>query len=178
MQPVFKKVTLAGLNSLQQKMCKNSKWYSWFYQKGWHLRMTWGQEVCYTSLHSESVFALGKPQGWLGVNRWQLCNCVNQILTYKKGSMTSLSTHTVAHCTRPSFRPIVNNQPLKKCLSLAVSWVKVVKCGKILTFKAIFLCQKLSESFKNIFSSKNMILGAHFFIGIFWKLQFLNHFIF
>ena len=62
-------------------------------------------------------------------------------------SMTSLLTHTVAHSTRPSFRPKTNNQPLKKFLSLAVSWVKVVKNCKILTFKFNFLCQKLSESF-------------------------------
>ena len=62
-------------------------------------------------------------------------------------SMTSLLMHTVAHSTRPSFRLKINNQPLKKFLSLAVSWVKVVKNGKILTFKVNFLCQKLSESF-------------------------------
>ena len=36
-------------------------------------------------------------------------------------SMTSLLTHTVAHSTRPSFRPKTNNQPIKKFLSLAVS---------------------------------------------------------
>ena len=62
-------------------------------------------------------------------------------------SMSSILTHTVAHSTRPSYRPKVNNQPLKKFLSLAVSWVKVVKNGKILTFKVNFLCQKLSEPF-------------------------------
>ena len=62
-------------------------------------------------------------------------------------SMTSLLTQTVAHSTRPYFRPKTNNQTLKKFLSLAVSWVKVVKNGKILTFKVNFLCQKLSESF-------------------------------
>ena len=57
------------------------------------------------------------------------------------------STHTVTHSTRPSFRPKINNQPLKKFLSLAVSWVEVGKYGKILTSKVNFLCQKLSESF-------------------------------
>ena len=31
---------------------------------GWHLRMTWGQEVCYASLHSEPVSALGLPTVW------------------------------------------------------------------------------------------------------------------
>ena len=62
-------------------------------------------------------------------------------------SMTTLLTHTVAHSTKPSFRPKTNNQPLKKFLNLALSWGKVVKNGKILTFKLNFLCQKLSESF-------------------------------
>ena len=36
-------------------------------------------------------------------------------------SMTSLLTHTVAHSTRPSYRPRINHQPLKKFLSLAIS---------------------------------------------------------
>ena len=45
-------------------------------------------------------------------------------------SMTSLLTHTVAHFIRSSFRPKTNNQTLKKFLSLAVSWVKVVKFAK------------------------------------------------
>ena len=73
---------------------------------------------------------------------------VDEILAFfVKASMTSLLMHTVAHSTRPSFRLKTNNQPLKKFLSLAVSWVKVVKNGKILTFKVNFLCQKLSESF-------------------------------
>ena len=69
------------------------------------------------------------------------------VLMYLFTSMTSLLTHTVAHSTRPSFRLKTNNQPLKKFLSLAVSWVKVVKDGKILTFKVNFLCKKLYESF-------------------------------
>ena len=95
-------------------------------------------------------------------------------------SMTSLLTHNVAHSTRHSFRPKTNNQPIKKFLSLAVSWVKVVKNGKILTFKVNFLCQKLSESFY-FFSSKNIILVAHFLfnwhfltIAIFKPLYFLK----
>ena len=50
-------------------------------------------------------------------------------------SMTSLLMHTVAHSTRPSFRPKPNNQTLKKFLILVISWVKVVKNCKILTFK-------------------------------------------
>ena len=44
-----------------------------------------------------------------------------------QNSMTSLLMHTVAHSTRPSSRPKINNQPHKKFLSLAVSWVKVLK---------------------------------------------------
>ena len=36
-------------------------------------------------------------------------------------SMTSLLMHTVAHSTRPSFRPKTNNQPLKKFLGLVFS---------------------------------------------------------
>ena len=48
------------------------------------------------------------------------------ILNYSKNvgeyiSMTTLLTHTVAHSTKPSFRPKTNNQPLKKFLSLALS---------------------------------------------------------
>ena len=31
---------------------------------GWHLRMTWGQEVCYTSLHSEPASALSLLTVW------------------------------------------------------------------------------------------------------------------
>ena len=38
-----------------------------------------------------------------------------------QSSMTTLLTHTVAHSTKPSFRPKTNNQPLKKSLSLALS---------------------------------------------------------
>ena len=82
-------------------------------------------------------------------------------------SMTSLLMHTVAHFTRPSYRPKNNNQPL------AVSWVNVVKNGKNLTFKVTFLCQKLSKSIIQIFliffSLKNMILGAHFLLLTFFE---------
>ena len=74
--------------------------------------------------------------------------------------MTSLLTYTVAYSNKPSFRPKTNNQPLKKLVSLAVSWVKVVKNGKILTFKVNFLRQKLSESFQIFFSLKNIKSGA------------------
>ena len=69
--------------------------------------------------------------------------------------MNSLLTHTVAHSTRPSYRPKINHQPLKKFLSLAVSWVKVVKNGKILTFKVIGI----------------------FLIFFHWKISFQEHII-
>ena len=61
--------------------------------------------------------------------------------------------------------PKTNNQPPKKFLSLALSWAKVVKNGKILTFKV----KKFIEEYD--------FRGTLFVIGIFWKLQFLNHFI-
>ena len=40
-------------------------------------------------------------------------------------SMTQLLTQSVAHSTRPFLKPTANNQPIKKFLSLAVSWVKL-----------------------------------------------------
>jgi hypothetical protein len=40
---------------------------------------------------------------------------------YINSSMTQLLTHSVAHTTRPSFRPKTNNQSIKKLLSLTVS---------------------------------------------------------
>ena len=70
-----------------------------------------------------------------------------------------------------------NNQPYKNCLGPSFNWVNIVKNCKILTFKVNFPCQKLSESFQKKFSLKNMILGAHFVIDIFWKLKFLNNYI-
>ena len=45
--------------------------------------------------------------------------------------------HSVAHFTKPSFRSKTNNQPLKKFLSLVVSWVKFVQNCKILTFTVL-----------------------------------------
>ena len=49
-------------------------------------------------------------------------NCVHD----KYFSMTQLLTHSVAQ-PKPSSMPKTNNQSNKKFLSLAVSWVKVVK---------------------------------------------------
>ena len=67
-------------------------------------------------------------------------------------SMTTLLTHTLAHSTKRSFMPKTNNHPPKNVLSLALSCKKVVKNGKILTFKVNFLCQKLSELSKMTFA--------------------------
>ena len=69
---------------------------------------------------------------------------------YMYFSMTSLLTQNVAHSTRHSFKPKTNNQPLKKFLSLAFSWVKVVKNWR--HFK-IWSFQKLKFS-KNINTKK------------------------
>ena len=44
---------------------------------------------------------------------------LNVSITYF--SMTTLLTHTVAHYTKPSFRPKTNNQLIKKFLSLSLS---------------------------------------------------------
>ena len=63
--------------------------------------------------------------------------------------MISLLTHTVAHSNRPSFRPKTNNQPLKKFLSLAISWVKVVKNCKILIYEAINSERRISHWMAN-----------------------------
>ena len=103
-----------------------------------------------SSSQSLYEFAIQNLYYIMRTNLLNWCNLVSSsknVVFYAFFSMTSLLTHTVAHSTRPSFRLKTNNQPLKKFLSLAVSWVKVVKNGKILTFKVNFLCQKLSESF-------------------------------
>ena len=96
-----------------------------------------------------------------------------QYWLYKIDGMNSILTHTVAHSTMSWFGPKTNNQPLKKFLCFAVSWVKVVKNCKILTFKVNFLCQKLSESFQKKFSLNNINLGAHILL-----LTFFDNFTF
>ena len=93
-------------------------------------------------------------------------------------SMTTLLTHTVAHSTKPSFMPKTNNQPLKKFLSLLLSWAKVVKNGQILTFKVNFYVKKYPNLFKKNFFEDYDFRGTLFVIDMFWKLQFLNNFIF
>ena len=72
-------------------------------------------------------------------------------------SMTSLLTHSVAHSTRPSFRPKINNQPLKKFLSLALSWTKVVPWKKLFLKKNVSLKKLLF-----LFSQKDTYLAFQF----------------
>ena len=56
--------------------CNPSKWEADIW--GWHLRMTWGQEVCYALLHCKPAFVLGLPTVWshwgdLGMARcWEM----------------------------------------------------------------------------------------------------------
>ena len=139
-------------------------------------RVTWYlEEMCTKEVYPEN-FLLNKNNPDLGVrhnlmdsalNTWKIswhsgvcyhpCLYTAMIQEY---SMTSLLTHTVAYSTRSSFRPKTNKQPTKKCLSLTVTWVKVIKMCKILTFKVNFLRQKSSESFQIFFSLKNMKLRA------------------
>ena len=94
----------------------------------------------------------------------------DQILS-KKYKHFSGKMQSIIWCTKismTSLRPKIFNQPLKIFLSHVVSWVKVVKNGKLLTFKVTFLWQKLSESLY-LFSLKNMILGAHFLLLTFFE---------
>ena len=130
-------------------------------------RVTWYlEEMCTKEVYPEN-FLLNKNNPDLGVrhnsmdsalntwkNSWLSGVCYHPCLytaMIQEYSMTSLLTHTVAYSTRSSFRPKTNNQPTKKCLSLTVTWVKVIKMCKILTFKVNFLCQKGSESFQRKF---------------------------
>ena len=99
-------------------------------------------------------------RGWNGYQGFP--QCLTDV------SMTQLLSHTIAHFTGPSFMLKANNQPYKKFLELAFSWVNIVKNCKILTFKVNFLCQKLSESFQFFFSLNNINLGAHFLLLTFF----------
>ena len=95
-------------------------------------------------------------------------------------SMTQHLTHSsVAHFTRPSFRPKINNQSIKNLLSLTVSWLKVVKnLKKLWLSKSIFYVEKYTNLCKKNFIKEYDFRGTLLGIGLFWKLQFLNHFIF
>ena len=79
--------------------------------------------------------------------------------------MTSLLTHPVVHSTRPSYRPKINNQPLKKFLSLAVSWVKVEdpsafkNMTKKFNFAILTTFTQLTTRLKNFLRGWLLILG-------------------
>ena len=45
-------------------------------------------------------------------------------------SMTTLLTHTVAHSTKPSFRPKTNNQPPKKLEKIEASDFRKFSCTR------------------------------------------------
>ena len=62
-------------------------------------------------------------------------------------SMTSLLTHTVAHFTRPSFRPKINNQPLKSCGQLSKSCQKWQNSD----FQSQFSMPKIIQIFRFFF---------------------------
>ena len=98
--------------------------------------------------------------------------CLQQLLVSK----TTLLIHTVAHSTRHFFRPKTKNHPIKKFLSPTVSWVKVVKNCKILTFKVNFLCQKWSKLSKNHFIEEYHFSSTFFVSDIFWQLNFWTTF--
>ena len=66
--------------------------------------------------------------------------------------MTSLLSHTVACSTRLSFRPKTSNQSIKKKLSLAVNWVKVVKKWQNSDFQSQFSMSKMIWIFLIFFS--------------------------
>ena len=95
-------------------------------------------------------------------------------------SMTSLLTHTVAHSTRPSFRPKINNQPLKKFLSLAVRQLsKSCQKWQNSDIQSQFSMSKIIRIFQKMFFIEEYdFRGTLFVIDIFWKLHFLNHFTF
>ena len=57
-------------------------------------------------------------------------------------------------------------------LSIADSWAEVVKTGKIMTFKSIFYVKNYPN-----FNEEYDFRRSLFAIDIFWKLQFLIHFI-
>ena len=78
-QNIFLLLQICPIAGVCCRPCNPSKWEADIW--GWHLRMTWGQEVCYALLHSKPAFVLGCRQycliggtwGWLGVERCQLC---------------------------------------------------------------------------------------------------------
>ena len=76
-------------------------------------------------------------------------------------SMTLLLKHTVAHSSRPFFRPTTSRINSFKA-----------KNGKILSIEVNFLFQKLSEAF--YFLLTNIILGTHFLLLTFFTTSILK----
>ena len=87
--------------------------------------------------------------------------------------------HIIAHSTRPSHRLKINNQPLKKFMNLAVSWVKIVKNGKISDFQSQFSMSKIIWIFPNFFFIEEYKIRSTTYINDTVCLQsFLKHFIY
>ena len=116
--------------------CYSSKRFSWQDLKNrkilWieiHIAYRLAVKKC-QDLTSKVNFQYQKPSNWKAEN-WHLTTftLLSNHIPYSREyySMTTLLTHTVAHSTKPSFRTKTNNQPLKKFLSLALGWTKVVK---------------------------------------------------
>ena len=82
--------------------------------------------------------------------------------------MTQLLTYTVAHSTRPSFRPKTNNQPTKKFLSLAGHLSKSHENVQNSDFQCQFSMSKRIRIFLKKFSLENIICGAHFLLLTFF----------
>ena len=80
-------------------------------------------------------------------------------------------THTVANSTRLSFsfRPKTKKQPIKKFLSLAVSFFKTCQNLQNSDFQSQFSMPKNDPNFSNFFSSKIIILEAHILLLAFFE---------
>ena len=93
--------------------------------------------------------------------------------------MTQLLRHTVAHFTKPSFKPQTNNQPTKKFFK---SWDHLSTSRQNVQnsdFQSQFSMSKRIQTYLKIFYIEEYHLWSTFFvIDIFCRLQFLNHFIF
>ena len=110
--------------------CKSDKGTSIF-PRFFHIVRTKkeGDKVVNAVVCSLCYLALCRPDGTHGDSGELSSLCTTSY------SMTSLLTHTVAHSTYQAFlslifRPKTNNQPIKKFLSLVISWVKVIKNWK------------------------------------------------
>ena len=78
--------------------------------------------------------------------------------------VTSHEQLTVAEFSGEQTRPNVNENGLKKVLSIWFDLVLKVKYSTILIFKVIFLCQKSAESSRFFFSLNNSKKGDQLFL--------------